>query len=79
MKKKMIKMINNERVNAKLTSQKACDADSYDVCTYQDEAACAVNSYDKCGKDFALCYSNSYDLCNGTDLDACINGTHDID
>jgi len=44
--KKFIKLINNERVDARLASIKACESMSTDTCTTFDNADCAVNSYD---------------------------------
>ena len=81
MKKKMIKLINSERVNTKVTSQKAigCDLGSFDVCSVKDLAGCTVNSYDNCGKDYAVCYNNSYDLCYTEDKIACFDGGHDVE
>lgn len=72
--KKMIKLINSERINAKIESSKACASTSYDECSNVDEAHCSQYSYDRCGKDYAACYNNSYDYCTGTDIDLC-NGT----
>lgn len=78
--KKTIKLINNERLNTKLTSQKACLADSYDYCSGGiDIYACMSNSYDVCNKDYASCSGESYDLCEQTDLDVCIAGGRDVD
>ena len=78
--KKTIKLVNNERINAKIASIKACDATSYDVCTVlnEDNAECKQYSYDRCGKDYALCYSNGYDLCYNIDNTACTGSTEDI-
>ena len=42
MSKKVIKLINNERVNAKIASQKACSGGATDICVYQDNADCAT-------------------------------------
>ena len=76
--KKYIKLINNERVNAKLMSEKACSSDTtFNDCSVWDKAECAVNSYDVCQKDLAACYNKGYDYCNTQyDTDACI-GSYD--
>lgn len=70
--KRIIKMINNERLNVKRHPQKACDSGSYDFCTNIDNASCVINSYDYCQKDLAPCVSNSYDKCT---IDICTNDT----
>lgn len=76
--KRIIKLINNERVNYKLMSAKACTEDvSTNDCSVFDNAQCAVNSYDVCNKDLAGCYNHGYDYCSTPyDTDACIN-SHD--
>lgn len=33
MTKKIIKLINNERISTKIASAKACESDSYDFCS----------------------------------------------
>lgn len=75
---KVIKLINNERVNANLVSSKACDTTSEDTCYQLDNAMCTINSYDVCTKDLAACYNKGYDYCTPTvdDTDACI-GSYD--
>ena len=72
MKTKYIKLINNERINQKVISSKACDATSDDVCFVEnhDYAECTVNSFDECYKDYAGCFENGYDSCN-TDYATC--------
>ena len=69
--KKMIKLINSERTNAKVDSAKACVSTSYDVCTIIDVTSCTQYSYDRCGKDYKSCYNESYDYCVNIDNDAC--------
>ena len=77
--KKILKLVNNERVNSKLVSQKACDATSKDVCPYVDNAECTTYSYDKCTKeDYAACYNYSDDTCT-SDFYPCHNGEADIE
>lgn len=58
--KKMLKLINDERINNRITASKA---DSGNSCAYIDAAICTVNSQDHCIKDFAGCTNNSYDYC----------------
>ncbi len=79
--KKIIKLINNERLDAKIESSKACVSTSHDVCNSSayDKAECSTYSYDQCGKDYAACYNYGYDLCTVTDTDACSGSTRDID
>lgn len=76
--KKFIKLINSERVSAKLVPGKACSSDtSFNDCNVWDKAECTVNSYDVCQKDLAACYNQGYDYCTTTyDTDACI-GSYD--
>lgn len=58
--KRIIKLINNERVAAKLLSKKACDAGYTDVCyvTGYDFAHCYENATDICNKDYKACFGN---------------------
>ena len=66
MSKKVIKLINNERKNCKISSQKACDIGSNDVCTYIDAAECTVYATDVCDKDYVSCYNGAdYTACSG--------------
>lgn len=69
--KKVIKLINDERVTLKQVSAKACDATSTDVCTEIDNAYCIVNSYDVCTKDYAGCSNDSEDYCAYMDTAPC--------
>lgn len=83
MNKRFIKLINNERANFKILSEKAyvntCAAGSLDVCDSKDFATCTVNSVDVCVKDYAGCTNNSFDYCGGGGLDyqACYQGNTD--
>ena len=76
--KKIIKLINNERINRNVSSAKAtleCDATSTDVCAMvnYDNAHCTVGSYDLCVKDYAACSNHSIDYCPGRDdIKGCI-------
>ena len=73
--KRIIKLINNERVCAKTVSGKGCDNTSSDICPNEDYAACQVFSYDMCEtKDLAACVVYSADYCGGeADVVACYN------
>ena len=67
-----IKLINNERLNSKIISTKACATDSHDVCTSGlDLYKCMSYAYDHCNKDYASCSFNAYDLCQSKDMTAC--------
>ena len=70
--KKIIKLVNNERTNSKLTSLKACGADatSIDTCVSLDNADCTNYALDRCTKDYAGCYNGADDTCY-QDTDAC--------
>lgn len=66
MKTKMIlKLINNERINRKIDSAKACDISSQDVCALEnyDFAQCTLGSTDLCVKDYAGCSNGHIDYC----------------
>lgn len=63
MKKKIIKLINNERSNKKITSVKGCDATSNDYCYELDLGVCTVYAYDDCSKDYDGCSNGGHDLC----------------
>ncbi len=77
--KKMIRLINNERVGARAISAKGCDSSSTDHCYYEDNAQCQVYSIDICStKDLAGCYSHAEDVCSGElDIAACVYGNED--
>ena len=72
--KKMIRLINNERVDARAISAKGCDNTSTDHCYYEDNAQCTVYSIDICAtKDLAGCYSHAQDVCaEELDISACV-------
>ena len=75
--KKIIKLINNERLNEKISSLTAyvqCDSTSGDVPGDIDQAGCAIYAYDKCSTyDLAACIQGAHDYCEGTyDTKACI-------
>lgn len=78
--KKMIKLINNERINPKITPRKAntCPSDlpcpdptSIDFCMRIDYAHCTLYAVDDCNKDYAACSQGALDLCDWTDYAAC--------
>ena len=88
MSKKLIKLINNERTNSAIKSQKAvddnasCKADSFDLCTSVDYAACSTYATDQCTKDYAGCMEGAWDVCTAVakDVDLCIGaGVADIE
>ena len=61
--KRIIKLINNERKNAKFCSQKGCDATSTYECISIDAARCLIYAYDKCSKDYEACMRHAEDVC----------------
>ena len=66
--KKVIKLINNERMNRRVVSAKAatrCDTSSVDFCAEvnYDNAHCTVGAYDLCVKDYAACSNYATDYC----------------
>lgn len=65
MTKKLIKLINNERLDAKIMSQKACAAANNDICTVEtaDKYTCTTYAYDYCGKDYSACSEGADDVC----------------
>lgn len=77
--KKFIKLINNERTNSRIISQKAyvsCSDGARDV--YGDysgnRAACSTYAYDKCHQnDLAACIEGAHDYCETYqyDTEAC--------
>ena len=88
MNKKIIKLINNERMNLNIKSKKAvddaawCKDDSVDVCVYIDNAACSTYANDECNKDYAGCMEGAWDICTAVyrDTDLCIGaGVSDIE
>ncbi|MBO5110836.1 MAG: hypothetical protein J6D21_08995 [Clostridia bacterium] len=68
--KKVIKLVNNERANSKLESQKACDSTSIDTCVYDDVGNCTNYALDKCTKDYGDCSNGADDTCY-MDYDDC--------
>lgn len=77
MSKKLIKLINDERLNAKITSAKAdCSGGAVDICTVSnyDNADCSTYAYDKCGKDYSACYDGADDVCTNVDADTPCSG-----
>ena len=81
MKKRTLKLINDEYLNKKVISAKACDETSTDICYDEnaDYAHCEVYSYDVCTKDYAACVKYSYDYCAVKDMDGCETEDHQVD
>ena len=79
MSKKMIRLINNERINTKIASQKACSTGADDHCVYEDNAHCTTYAYDYCHKDYAACRNGADDVCYANyDYTVCVGpGTED--
>ena len=76
--KRIIKLINNERLAAKIQASKACVVGSYDYCTTNvDNGTCTQNSYDLCNKDHAGCTNYSYDNGSISDHQGCYTGSED--
>lgn len=69
MKTRILKLINDERMNVRVASKKAygnCPANSVDICPsqYADLAFCSTYAYDKCTqKDYAACQQGADDIC----------------
>lgn len=75
--KKIIKLINNERMNNRVTSAKAsgssCTGTATDFCSSIDNAFCSVGAVDLCVKDYAACTRQAVDYCAPEyDLQACM-------
>ena len=82
--KKIINLINNERINTLIHSKKAvtdnaaCYNGAADICSYIDNDGCSIYAHDNCQKDYASCVGvESVDICS-IDYAACFNGTLDI-
>jgi len=64
MKKKMLKLINNEITKNSLSPSKACTDGSTDICNNIDYSSCATHSVDYCIKlDRADCSNYADDQC----------------
>lgn len=78
MTKKIIKLINNERLNAKITSVKAtgCPGAAVDTCTSIDysNSYCTSYAYDLCNKDYTACREGAQDICGNIDNDGPCEG-----
>ena len=72
---KIIKLINNERIDQKIISAKACEypyaASDYCVSNAYDYAHCTTYAQDLCGKDYAACYDGADDICSNIDTTVC--------
>ena len=79
MKLKILKLINNERINKKLISAKTCnDSTATDECSSLDYADCTLHAIDRCSKeDHGACSLYSLDICS-LDTDACSGGMEDL-
>ena len=77
--KKIIKLINDERLKTTAMSGKSCDSGSTDHCYSQDQSECVIHSIDICVvKDSAGCYIGSEDVCAQVeDTYACHGGQVD--
>ncbi len=78
--KKVIKLINDERLNVKTTSAKGCDVEQNDHCYNLDAAQCWFGAYDTCAtKDLAACINNgTNDVCFFEyDVTVCYGGQQD--
>ena len=78
MKTRILKLINDERTNVRITSKKGayseCTGGAYDRCpsVSTDMAFCGTYAYDKCTKeDYAACQQGAHDEC-GYDYKACV-------
>lgn len=70
MKTRILKLINDERMNVRLASKKGdyrhCVANSVDICpsVSTDLAFCSTYAYDECTKaDYAACQEGADDKC----------------
>lgn len=66
--KKIVKLINNERINSAVLSNKANDNDCFggalDICERIDVSKCDTYAYDYCSKeDRASCDAGADDVC----------------
>ena len=76
--RKIIKLVNNERINRRVESEKACDATSVDICQKYDYADCTLGSTDICVKDYAGCSNGYYDYCPEVeDYTICLGSNYD--
>ena len=81
MNKKVIKLINNERLNTRISSTKAlgCYNGAEDTCKWVDDARCSNFAMDDCGKDYAACRNGADDICYNVDETICVGpGVDDI-
>ena len=81
MTKRYVKLINNERIDAKITSAKACTVGAKDHCTVAnyDLAQCTTYAVDTCGKDHSACYDGAHDVCYNIDNNAPCFGAGEMD
>ena len=71
--KKIVKLINDERLNSKAISGKGCDESSTDHCYSFDDGDCTNHSIDICAiKDWESCDFYSQDVClKASDINPC--------
>ena len=73
--KKIIKLINNERIHNRVRSLKAdaeCSTGAVDICYNVDNIGCTIYAYDKCSTtDLTACTEGAQDIC-GIDYASCI-------
>lgn len=79
MSKKVLKLVNNERIFAEVTSAKACTVGAADTCYTADHAGCTTYALDTCKKDYAACYDGAHDVCEYIDNNAPCNGAGQMD
>ena len=61
--KKIIKLINNERINPNISSEPACSWGATDKCSSIDRAECTLFATDVCNKDYSGCSYKAHDEC----------------
>lgn len=77
MKTHILKLINNERTNVRISSKKGysiCPSNAYDYCpsVSTDMAMCGTFAFDRCTKkDYAGCQEGADDTCT-IDTTACV-------
>ncbi len=78
--KKIIKLINNERLAAKTAPSKACTSGAVDICYIVDSAHCSTYAYDDCDKDYSACHAGADDICiTNKDHDIGCSGAGEVD
>lgn len=77
--KRIIHLINNERLKMQASPEKGCDSTSMDHCYSNDTVECFVYSTDICyTKDWYTCVNHSADVCiDELDTAPCMNYQND--